>query len=233
MFVAVAFVEFVCALADYVGTARHVFAAVLARPIFRGGQQPRARSQATLAFRANQPVYFRADFAFKKHVSAHVQPADHSVFYGIRNKYGVLRRGLDSLQSFADLCSSRRISKLACQRCKLRRIGSPGPSYFQLFIFSQARSLIHAVFLRSRFCTASLFNSRSASAAIQRAERELCWRILSAARIASRLRRRFLFPIFLKAQFTAFFTKLRSSCASRSITCGNRPNRSSCAALSL
>src|SRR5216684_3013297 len=233
MLVAVAFVEFVCALADYIGTDRYVFAAVLARPIFRGGQQPRARSQAALPFGNDQSVHFRADFAFKKHVSAHVQPADHSVFCGIRNKYGVLRRGLDSPQPFADLCCSRRISQLAGQRRELRRIGSPGPPYFQLFVFFNARSLSHAVFLRSRFCTAALFNSRSASAAIQRAELDSCRRILSAARIASRLRRAFRFPIFRNAQFTAFFTKFRSSCASRSITRRNRAKRSSGAALSL
>src|SRR5258708_32316524 len=233
MLVAVAFVKFVRALANYIRPDRHALAAVLARPIFRGGQQSRTCSQAALPFGDNKSVHFRADFAFKKHVPAHVQPADHSVFCGIRNKYGVLRRGLDSLQSFTDLCSSRRISKLAGQRREGRRIGSPGPPDFQLFVFCNARSLIHAVFLRSRFCTAALFNSRSASAAIQRAAREYCKRILSAAQIASRLSRIFLFPIFRKAQLTAFFTKFRSSYASRSTTLKNRTNRASGATSSL
>src|SRR5467141_1261290 len=125
MFVAVAFVKLVCALANYIGTHRHALTTVFARPIFGGRQQPRARSQAALPFRDYQPVHFRADSHFKKRLPAHVHPADHSVFGGFSDKYGVLRSGLDSQQPLAHLCCRRRIPKLARQDCDLLRIGAP------------------------------------------------------------------------------------------------------------
>src|SRR3989337_1908016 len=47
-----------------------------------------------------------------------------------------------------------------------------------------------------------------------------------ASEMAASLRQRFLFPMFLKAQFTAFFTKFRSSVAPLFIT-GNTLMKSS------
>src|SRR5258708_24659732 len=70
-------------------------------------------------------------------------------------------------------------------------------------------------------------------AAIQRADREFCRRIRSAARIAARFRREFLLPMFRSAQFTALRTKFLSSRASRSITRKKRSNLASEACLSL
>jgi hypothetical protein len=83
-------------------------------------------------------------------------------------------------------------------------------------------AIFQAAFRRSRACTTALFNSRSASTEIQRPAREPWLRILSAARIASRFNRTFRFPMFRKAQFTAFLTKFRSSCASRRMIENNR-----------
>src|SRR5260370_18579089 len=91
----------------------------------------------------------------------------------------------------------------------------------------------HAAFRRRRACTAALRNSRRASAAIQRADREFRRRIRSAARIAARFRRKFRFPMFRSAQFTALRTKFLSSRASRSITRKKRWNLASEACLSL
>src|SRR5260370_9454785 len=233
MLVTIAFVKFVGALANYIGTDRHALATVLARPIFGGGQQLGASSQVALPFGDDQPVHFRPDLHLQQRLLAHMQRADHSMFRSVRDEYGMQRGRLDSQQPLANLCCRRRVSELGGKHGNPRRIGALRSPDLQLFGLATLRRFVHAVFRWSRFCTAALFNSRSASAAIQRAARELCERILSAAQIASRLSRIFLFPIFRKAQLTAFFTKFRSSYASRSTTLKNRTNRASGATSSL
>src|SRR2546430_6272433 len=122
--VAVAFVELVCALANHVRAYGHPLAAMFARPIFRGGQQQRACSQAALAFRDNQAIYFRPDFRFEKGLLAHVRPADHSIFRRVRHEYRMLRCGLDSRQPLAHLRRRRRISELAGKHRDSRRVGA-------------------------------------------------------------------------------------------------------------
>lgn len=88
-------------------------------------------------------------------------------------------------------------------------------------------------FFLTRRWTAGLFNSRRASAAIQRAVEESSARIFLAVRIAARFSARFLFPILRSAQFTAFLTKLRSSLDSLRIISSMRRNFASGADLSL
>src|SRR5712691_8295707 len=92
MLVAVALVKLVRALANYIGTHRHALAAMLARPIFRGCQQSRARSEAPLPFRDYQPVHFRADLDLQQWLLAHMHPADHSVFRSIRHEHSIDRK---------------------------------------------------------------------------------------------------------------------------------------------
>ena len=70
---------------------------------------------------------------------------------------------------------------------------------------------------RNRCRTAELLSSRSASEAIQWAERDSIALISRAVSIADAFRRELRLPICLNAQFTAFLTKLRSSAASRRI----------------
>ena len=146
VFVALAFVKLVRALADYVGTDRHALAAVFARPFFSGGQQSRARSQATLPFANDQSVHFRANVALQERFSAHVQPANHSILLGIRDKYGVLRRRLDRPQSCADLRCGRRIPELARQHRKLRRIGALRAPDLEFVVLCETLLLAHFVF---------------------------------------------------------------------------------------
>jgi hypothetical protein len=147
MLVAVVFVKFVRAFADYIGPDRHALAAVLARPVFGGGEQLRSRSQAALPFGYDQSVHFRTNIAFEKGLSTHMEPADHPVLGGIRHKNGVLRRGVNFSQSRAHLLCGRGISKLARERRKLRRIGGFRPPDFQAFAMSHTRSLGHTFFL--------------------------------------------------------------------------------------
>src|SRR5258705_163831 len=112
--------------------------------------------------------------------------------------------------------SGCRIAKLSTELRNPLRIGALRAPNLQLVLACECH-LFHASVRRRRTCTASLFSSRSASAAIHRAARESCLRIFSASRMAARFSRTFLFPIFRKAQFTAFLTKFRASWASREI----------------
>src|SRR6266478_370255 len=205
---------------------------MLARPLFGGSQQLRSGSEASLSFRNNEPVDFRANLNLQQRLPAHMHPPDHSIFGRIGHEYGVLRGRFDSEQPLAHLRRRGRISQLPGEHRDPRRVSTLRPPDSQLGLVAARRHLSQAALRRSRACTAALFNSRSASAAIHRAARESCRWILSAQRIASRLSRTFLFPIFRKAQLIAFFTKLLSS-SSRSITRKNRAKRACGAALSL
>src|SRR5260370_36929574 len=104
MFVAVAFVEIVRTLANDVRADRHAFAAVFARPLFSGGKQLRACSQAALPFRDNQPVHFGANLNFEQRLLAHVHPADDSIIPRVCHEYGMLRRRPGSQPPFPRLC---------------------------------------------------------------------------------------------------------------------------------
>src|SRR5262249_15174887 len=86
--------------------------------------------------------------------------------------------------------------------------------------------------LRRRLWTAGLRNSRNASEAIHRAACEFKFAISSAHSIAALLSAVLRLPIWRKAQLTAFFTKCRSSVASRRMMGRNRRNRASGAFLS-
>src|SRR6266850_258398 len=230
--VAVSFVKLVRTLANHVRSHGHALAPVLSRPLFRRCKQPRARSGASHSFVYDEPVHFGADLDFKKRLPAHMQPADDSILRRFRHKHSMLRGGFDSVQSLAHLGRGCRIPKLSAELRNPLRIGALRAPDLQFVLACESHQL-QAVFLRNRACTASLFSSRSASAAIHRAAREFCLRILSAARIASRFSRIFRFPMFRKAQLIAFFTRFLSSCASRSITFKNFTNRESGASLSL
>src|SRR6266446_2352806 len=70
MFVTVAFVELVRALADYVRSHRHPLTAMLARPILGDGQQQSACAQAALPFCDNQTIHFRSDLHFEQRLLA-------------------------------------------------------------------------------------------------------------------------------------------------------------------
>src|SRR6266581_2024593 len=70
----------------------------------------------------------------------------------------------------------------------------------------------------SFFLTDWLVSSRRASAAIHFADLESEYRIFAQVLIAAAFKLKFLFPICLSAQFTAFLTKLRSSEASLTIS---------------
>src|SRR5467141_2449926 len=89
MLVTGTFVKLVRALANYIGTHRHALTTVFARPLFGGGQQPRARSQAALPVGDDQPVHFRAHLRFQQRLFANVQPSNDSVISRIRNEYSV------------------------------------------------------------------------------------------------------------------------------------------------
>src|SRR5882724_4250897 len=143
----------------------------------------------------------------------------------------MLRDGFDSSQSFAHLGRGCRIPKLSTELRNPLRIGALRASNLQ-FVLACECHLLHASVRRRRTCTASPFSSRSASAAIHRAAREFCLRIFSASRMAARFSRRFRFPMFRKAQFTAFLTKFRSSWASREIIGSSRKNFACTAVLS-
>src|SRR6266850_2830502 len=229
--VAVPFVKLVRALANHVRSHGHALAAVLSRPIFRGCQQPRARSGASLPFGHDEAVHLGAYLHFQKRFSTHMHPADDSVLCGFRHKNSMLRDGFDSAQSFAHLGRGCRIPKLPTELRNPLRIGALRASNLQ-FVLACCCHLLQAGFRRNRACTASLFSSRSASAAIHLAAREFCLRIFSASRMAARFSRTFLFPMFRKAQFTAFLTKFRASWASREIIGSSRKNFACTAVLS-
>src|SRR6266850_8021514 len=58
--VTVSFVKLVRALANHVRSHGHALAAVFSRPLFRGGEQPRARAGASLPFGDDEAVHFGA-----------------------------------------------------------------------------------------------------------------------------------------------------------------------------
>ncbi|HET9319565.1 MAG TPA: hypothetical protein VFO27_07310, partial [Bryobacteraceae bacterium] len=60
-----ALVEFVGSVADYVGTHIYRLTAVPSGPGFRGGQQFRTGTRATLTIRNDQAVYLGAQIAFQ------------------------------------------------------------------------------------------------------------------------------------------------------------------------
>src|SRR6266850_6437292 len=229
--VAVSFVKLVRALANQVRSHGHALAAVLSRPLFRRCEQPRARSRASLPLSHDEPVHFGAYLHFQKRFSAHMQPADDSILCRFRHDNSMLRGGFDSAQSFAHLGRGCRIPKLSTELRNPLRIRALRAPDLQ-FVFACYCHLLQADFRRNRACTASLFSSRGASAAIHRAAREFCARIFSASPLAARFSRTFRFPMFRRAQFTAFLTKFRSSWASRAIIGNSRENFASAAVLS-
>src|SRR5258708_33369323 len=103
------------------------------------------------------------------------------------------------------------IAKLGGEFGDARSIGAPCTANAPSCFLVGGGPRFHAAFRRRRACTAALRNSRRASAAIQRADREFCRRIRSAARIAARFRREFLLPMLRSAQFTALRTQFLSS----------------------
>src|SRR6267143_4397676 len=143
MLVTVAFVELVRALTNYIRPDRHALTTVFARPIFGGGQQPRARSEAPLPFGDDKAVHFRPNLNFQQRLLAHMHPADHSILRSICHEYGVQRGRLDSQQPFAHLRRRRGIPELAREHGKLRSIAVFRSTNFQ---FSMHRSFCHSFF---------------------------------------------------------------------------------------
>src|SRR5215472_2426942 len=233
MLEAVALVEPVGALADHIRADGHAFTAVFASPILCRGQELTAGAKAPVPLRDDKTVNFRAKIGFQERLLTHVDPAYDPSDLCFGYKEGVLRRGPDAAKPLANLRRCCRIAELARQLCEARRVSGFRKPNFQLLPFSVRLHCFARAFRRSLDSTAGLFSSRSASAAIHRADRESCRRLLSAARIASRFSLRFLLPMFRKAQLTAFRTKFRSSYASRSITRKTPTNLASGAAWSL
>src|SRR5271170_3176204 len=90
VFVPLPFVEFVGALADHLGTHRHAWAAVLARPIFGDFEQSRAGTEAPLVFGDDEPVQFRTSANLQKMSDTDVRPTHHSCSRRFRDEQGVL-----------------------------------------------------------------------------------------------------------------------------------------------
>src|SRR5258708_35440828 len=125
------------------------------------------------------------------------------------------------------------IAKLGGEFGDARSIGAPCSANPHSCFLVGGGHRFHAAFRRRRACTVALRNSRRASAAIQRADREFCRRVRSAARIAARFRRKFRLPMLRSAPLTALRAEILSSRASRSITRKKRWNLASEACLSL
>src|SRR5215472_1350094 len=215
--IAVAFVESVGTLADHIRTDGHALASVFAGPILSRSQQPRARAKAAVSLLYDQTVHLRAKVALEERLFAYMQPADNPGVLGFRNEHRILRGGANPPQPLAKLGGARWIAKLGGEFRQPRRVRGLCAANFQVLAFSIRCHEPALAFRRKRASTAGPSSSRSASAAIHRADREPCRRILAAARVASRFNRKFLLPMFRKAQLTAFLTKWRSSPASRSI----------------
>src|SRR6267378_998311 len=157
--VAVSFVKLVRTLANHVRSHGHALAAVLSRPIFRGCQQPRARSGASLPFGHDEAVHLGAYLHFQKRFSTHMHPADDSVLCGFRHKNSMLRGGFDSAQPFAHLGRGCRIPKLPTELRNPLRIGALRAPDLH-FVLACECHLLQADFRRNRACTAPLFSSR-------------------------------------------------------------------------
>jgi len=134
--VAVTFVKLVRALANYIRTHRHAFAAVLACPILGSPQQSRTCSDAALPFGHDKPVHFRADLNLQQWLFANMHPPDHSVCHRVRYEYGMLRWGLDSVQPLVYLHCRRWIPELSGEHGNLRHIIGRRPPNLQ-FIFGR------------------------------------------------------------------------------------------------
>lgn len=230
--VSLPFIEFMGSLAKHVRPHRHPRAPLFASPILDRIKQFGSDSQIPLALGHDQPVQFGSRPNFDEVIDAYMRPANNSRDGRFRDKKRVPRSRSQPAHPLLDFRGCDRIPKLAAELRNIPTIAgacmaNPQPLLFRSFAHPTAR------FLCRRNCTASLCSSRNASAAIHRADQEPCRRIRSAARIASLLSRGFRFPIFRSDQFTAFLTKFRSSCASRSITARKRMNFASLAVLSL
>src|ERR1700676_2375090 len=225
VFVALALVKLVCAVAKHIRAQVDAGAFMLARPFFRSAEKQLAGSLAAGCGRHDQSVDLGAHGRFQHIIAADVQPSDHFTA-GFRDKHRVHGGGLQAAQALPDFFRRCGISQFAGKFRKPRGIARSRPANLGFCC------VIHFFFLR-RACTAALFSSRKASAAIQRAAREFCVRMLSAVSMAARFSAKFRLPILRNAQFTAFRTKFRSSPASCSITLSERTKRASGASLSL
>src|SRR5580704_7357809 len=92
VFVAVAFVESVGALANHVGTHGDADALLFARPILGGLEQTRPGAFASLPFVDDQAVNFSALRHFEQAGNADVQPANHFALKCLRHKHRVIGR---------------------------------------------------------------------------------------------------------------------------------------------
>lgn len=107
---------------------------MFARPILGGFDEPRARTEAALALGDDEAIQFRARADFKKVVDADVSPADNPCIRRFRHKQRVLRGGLQCVESFCDLRTRRRITKLAVQLRQLRCVADSRATNFYILI---------------------------------------------------------------------------------------------------
>src|ERR1700724_828942 len=92
VFVAVAFVESVGALANHVGTHGDANALLVARPILGGLEQTRSGSFTSLPFIDDQAIDFSALRHFQQAGDADVQPANHFALKCLRHKHRMIGR---------------------------------------------------------------------------------------------------------------------------------------------
>ena len=165
-------------LADYVRSHGYALAPAFSSPIFRRLEQPSAGTPTSLLLRHDQSIDFRAQRHFQQRRDADVQPSDHLARWIFSNKDGVTG-GPRPTKPLLHLSCRRGIAqftgKLRQPRCII------DPSTANPDRQPHVRAFVHEAFFRRRVCTASLFNSRRASAAIQRAVREFIFCIFSAS----------------------------------------------------
>ena len=164
-------VEFVRSFANYIGANRHASTAHLPGPLFCRFEQKPASSLAADLFIHHQTVHFRAPRGFEQWCHAHVHPPDHAVLGRFRYKTCAISLFQCPPEPCRHFVLGCRVSQLPGKGRNPRGIRRLRPANLHVCSFR---------FRRKRFSTASLRNSRSASAAIHRPARVPLFLILSA-----------------------------------------------------
>src|SRR5215469_1081457 len=229
MLVSMPLIEAVRPLSNHILTHRHPATAHPSRPLLRRLEKRPAHSAAPPLLIHHQPVHLGSPLHFEQGSHAGMHPPDHAMLLGFGHK----TCAVSSLQRLPEprrhFPRCGRVSQLPAQGRNARRVARFRPADLRTSLPNRFRRHLPGwpprqllppfdPFCRNLACTASLLNSRNASAAIHRPARVPFFLILSALSIASRFNRIFRLPILRSAQFTALRTKLRSSEAWRSIT---------------
>jgi len=125
--VVVTLVEGVGAVADYVGADAHVFAAVLAGPIFGSLQKGPARALAADFFVDNEAIDFGARRDFDERHAADVDPADYAGGFFFRDKASGFPFAKEELEATSHFERADGIAEL---RGEFREADGVGCSYF-------------------------------------------------------------------------------------------------------